>query len=231
MGWLSAKSRHTILILKLWNRLCNISESRLTRRVFDWDRQYSNTRGTWSHAARQALSDIESSMSFIEVSPCNIDSALEKVRTIDVDTWDFKRYNPQKLRYYNLYKYDKSSEEYLLLDITKYQRSVFAQFRCGILPLEIEVGRYRNSPLPERTCQVCSFAVEDEIHFLLTCNAYSNPRSRLITKAIEFDNSFTQLEEIDQFVLLVSNLQKPVIQFLTNALTIRTNLLNRYSDN
>ena len=58
-----------------------------------------------------------------------------------------------------------------MLDISKYQRSVFAQFRCGILPLEIEVGRYQDISLPERTCQVCGQAVEDEIHFLLTCDA------------------------------------------------------------
>ena len=104
---------------------------------------------------------------------------------------------------------------------------MFAQLRCGILPLAIEVGRYRDVPLPERTCQVCNQAVEDEIHFLLTCDVYSNLRRKLISKAIGFDNSFTQLDEIEQFVFLVSNLQKPVIQFLTEALAIRTNLLTR----
>ena len=227
MGWQTARSRHKILILKFWNRLCLMPESRLTRKVFDWDRQYSGSKGTWSHAVKQVLSDINCSNLFTHVSPCDIDSATDTIRTIDVNAWDTNRYRSLKLRYYNLYKYDKSPEEYLSLDITKYQRSVFSQFRYGILPLEIEVGRYRNVPLPERTCQICRMAVEDEIHFLLTCTAYSNLRSGLISKAIESDKKFRQLDEIEQFVFLVSNLQKPVLHFLTNALAIRTSLLNK----
>ena len=85
---------------------------------------------------------------------------------MDLVDWDFSRYKSDKLRYYNLYKYDKDAEEYTKMNINKYQRSMFAQFRCGILPLEIEVGRYRDIPLKERICQLCNNAVEDEIHFL-----------------------------------------------------------------
>ena len=133
----------------------------------------------------------------------------------------------KKLRYYNLYKYEKAPEDYLLLDISKYQRSIFSQFRYGILPLEIEVGRYRDVPLPNRTCQICSQEVEDEIHFLLVCNAYSDQRRKLYHKALEFDPLFSLKDELEQFSLLVSNLQKPVMKFLTSALAIRTSILNK----
>ena len=38
-----------------------------------------------------------------------------------------------------------------------------SQFRLGILPLEIEVGRFRDVPLPNRICSMCDGnAVEDE---------------------------------------------------------------------
>ena len=70
-----------------------------------------------------------------------------------------------------MHKYDKSPELYLDLNINKYHRSLFAQFRCGILPLEIEIGRYRDIPLEKRLCQVCkNGSVEDEIHFLGNCS-------------------------------------------------------------
>ena len=49
MGWSTARTRHRLLILKFWNRLCNLHTSRLTRRVFDWDRLYTNKRGTWCY--------------------------------------------------------------------------------------------------------------------------------------------------------------------------------------
>ena len=53
MGWSTARSRHKLLILKYWNHLCELPESRVTRKVFNWDRLYKNTRGTWSCAAFQ----------------------------------------------------------------------------------------------------------------------------------------------------------------------------------
>ena len=117
------------------------------------------------------------------------------------------------------------------MDITKYQRSIFAQFRCGILPLEIEVGRYRDIALPHRICQVCNEAVEDEIHFLLECPAYSAPRSKLFEKANVIENNFSTLNEFEKFTILVSNLQKPVIKYLTNSLAIRTELLTVSNSN
>ncbi len=45
-------------------------------------------------------------------------------------------------------------------------RSLLAQFGFRILPLEIEVRRYRNKPIADRKCPFCG-EVEDEIHFLL----------------------------------------------------------------
>ena len=141
--------------------------------------------------------------------------------------WDIKRYKSEKLRYYNLYKSDKSTEDYLLLNLTRYQHSIFSQFRHGILPLEIEVGRYRNVPLEDRICQLCFTAVEDEIHFLCDCTAYSSKRRLLYDKAIELEPSFENMDSIDKFAYLMSNLQKPVIYFLIDALALRTNHLTR----
>ena len=216
---------------KYIHRLCGIPESRITRKIFDWDRQFTNVKGTWSYAAREVLVELEHPDIFEDVSPYDPDAALSVLKINDMNDWDVNRYKSQKLRYYNLYKYDKSPEEYLFLDLNKYQRSVFSQFRCGILPLEIEIGRYRNTPLPQRICQCCGQAVEDEIHFLLTCDLYKEPRRKLLNKAIEFDSSFPSFDVFDQFVLLVSNFQKPVIKFITNALAIRTKVLNRILEN
>ncbi len=33
--------------------------------------------------------------------------------------------------------------------------SYLAQYQCGILPLEIETGRWQNKPVEERICKVC----------------------------------------------------------------------------
>ena len=75
MGWSSARSRHKILLLKYWKRLCDLPDDRLTRRVFHWDRQFANLKGTWSYAVRQVLNEIECPEYFCNVSSCDVDYA------------------------------------------------------------------------------------------------------------------------------------------------------------
>ena len=55
--------------------------------------------------------------------------------------------------------------------LSRYQRSLLARLLCGILPLELEVGRYTGVDKHLRYCRVCETgAVEDEIHFLFHCS-------------------------------------------------------------
>ena len=151
--------------------------------------------------------------------------------TFDSQDWDINRYKSQKLRYYNLYKYEKGNENYLHLNISRYQRSILAQFRCGILPLQIEIGRYRDVPLCDRLCELCDdLSVEDEIHFLCECSYYTEFRSDLFNHASLSDSSFLDKDSIDQFVFLMSNYQKDVIHFLTKAIFKRSNRLNMSID-
>ena len=129
-----------------------------------------------------------------------------------------------------MYKYNLEKEDYLSFNITRYQRSLMAQFRLGILPLEFEVGRYRNIPLANRICQMCTHnVVEDEIHFLCECNSYSEYRSILFSNAEETDPNFSTKDLIDKFVFLMSNHQKSVVTFLTNAIYKRIH--SRYIHN
>ena len=86
------------------------------------------------------------------------------------------------------------------------------------MPLEIEVGRFRNIPLSSRICKMCnSNIVEYEIHFLCECESYTDYRFALFSDAKQTDPNFHSLDLIDKFVYLMSNHQKSVIKFLTNA--------------
>jgi hypothetical protein len=51
------------------------------------------------------------------------------------------------------------------MNISKQERAVMAQFRCGILLLHIENGSYMNEPPQEHFCKLCNNgSIEDE-HF------------------------------------------------------------------
>ena len=157
-----------------------------------------------------------------DLQPYNIEFAYNKLKEVYSQKWDIERYSKQKLRYYNLYKADLSQEEYLNFDIPKYHRSIFAQFRAGILPLNVETGRFNSVPLEDRKCTLCDLDdVEDEFHLLIMCNKYNELRRHLYREAFARNNQFLSLYDLDKFVFLVNNLQKQVIKFIVSAILIR----------
>ena len=60
-----------------------------------------------------------------------------------------------KLRTYRRFKESHQTEYYLKCIANRGHRAVLSQFRCGILPLAIETGRFMNIPLEYRLCNFC----------------------------------------------------------------------------
>lgn len=61
-----------------------------------------------------------------------------------------------------------------ILQARKY-RAVCAKLRIGILPLEIETGRWRSIQADRRFCKLCSIdCVENETHFVFYCSKYAH---------------------------------------------------------
>ncbi len=59
---------------------------------------------------------------------------------------------------------------FVLSFMNRKHRSYLAQYRCGILPLSIETGRWGSIPLEDRIFKMCdSLVVEDEYHFIFHC--------------------------------------------------------------
>ena len=225
-GWLSCQSRHKLAMLRLWNRLVAVPESRLTNYIFNWDLSYKNRPGSWSDVICKLFSDNELDFYFENAQICELGSVYVILKANECESWNNRRYTKPKLRYYNMYKSDLEQECYLNLNIPKYHRTLFAQFRAGILPLAIEVGRYRSLPLSERVCTMCQLQlVEDEYHILCVCGSYNEFRTTLYNKASTTFNEFHNIPELDKFVYLINNLQRDVIAFLVKALTKRRNYM------
>ncbi len=61
----------------------------------------------------------------------------------------------------------------------------FSMLRCGTAPSKIETGRYERLPVEQRVCEGCdSDNVEDEMHFLISCNAFTQERTKFFTLCI-----------------------------------------------
>ena len=108
--------------------------------------------------------------------------------------WKFKITNKPKLRTYVRFKDHHNTEDYVKFNISRKQRSLMAQFRIGILPLHIETGRFRGTPLEQRICSMCSSnEIESEQHFLLDCNMYQEYRTTLYEEVCFKNQEFINL--------------------------------------
>ena len=103
-----------------------------------------------------------------------------------------------------------------------------SQFRTGILPLEIETGRYvpifdknlkknRKRTANERICKLCRLNdIENEYHFLCVCPVY-NSRRTILFEEIELKHVyFHTLSLPDKFIFVMKHCQIEVSKFINN---------------
>ena len=83
-------------------------------------------------------------------------------------------------------------------------------------------------PLQERTCPFCNDSVEDEVHFLVNCDIYSDLRYNLFIHAMNIDNSFILKSDIEKFLFLIDNseLQYELSSLIFNMIRRRRALLS-----
>ncbi len=75
------------------------------------------------------------------------------------------------------------TEEYLKMDLDRYDKSLLSQFRYGILPIEVETRRYKNLERKDRKCTLCNTGeIEDQLHFALKCPIFNQYRSEFVDK-------------------------------------------------
>ena len=109
----------------------------------------------------------------------------------------------------------------------------------AVLPLRIETGRfhltkdpvtklYRKLNIEERTCLICnSNAIEDEVHFLCTCIAFSEPREVLYNNVKSEIQNFDNLDDVEKLAVIVSHFEKSLICYLHSSWNIRQNVINK----
>ena len=219
MGWTSCLVRSQLSMINFWNHLVNLENNRLPKRILLYNISNTNRCNNWfTELNKLKQISIAENLTLISINQCRIEFSNNQSIS-----WNNNRYQKIKLRYYNLFKSDLKPEPYLLTNLSKSQRSVYAQFRSGILPLAIETGRFSNVSLNNRTCIVCnSEAIEDEYHFLCICPGYETERKLLYIKVAEKFSEFRNLDNFDRFMLLnTDECQKYTAIYVHNAFKLR----------
>ena len=185
-------------------------------------------RNNWSWDTKQIMNKLGSIDAFNTQSSVNISDAKVLINNFYARKWSDDLQGVPKLRTYRMFKTEPKCEEYLTLNLKKYERSMLCQLRFGILPLRLETGRYIGEPVDQRICKHCSLnAVEDEKHFMLDCEQYNAIRNNLFSEIIE-NTDFVSFNPIDKLCYLLNNAPRRTAKYVLKAyLCRRTSTYNR----
>ena len=224
MGWDSCSLRRKLEICRLWNRIVTMQTFRLPRKVLEWDIMLC--RNNWSQDVKSLFYEIGLQNVYTNKHVCDLDVVCEKLRALEHSKWESSRYNKTKLLYYNMYKAVYEPEEYVISGISKHRRSLLAQIRAGVLPLQVEVGRFRGVQYQDRLCLVCGDGnVEDEYHLLCVCNKYKDLRTEMFNKVDALCPGFKRLDFLSIFVILMSEYQSIVSLYVLQCMQRRQSMM------
>ncbi len=158
MGWLSNRGRWKLNMLRYWNRLVTLDDTRLTKKIFRWDMNEHNisNKTNFSAQVKQVLCDVNMKDSYSRLEPVDIDIGEKHILTGEELKWSTDVTKFSKLDLLAEIKHSFGSEKYLEIDLDRYDKSLLSQFRYGILPIEVETGRYKNLERKDRICTLCN---------------------------------------------------------------------------
>jgi hypothetical protein len=220
MGWRPPKYRRILNILLLWNRLVDMNANNVAKLMFDYD--YHVCNNNWCSDVKHLSQLLNNSRTFDEREQFNVDTVVKNINEIIQTEWYNDLSNKPKLRTYRKYKQTVGVEPYILQFMSRKSRSLLSQFRCGILPLRIETGRFQNIELENRLCKYCECnVIEDEKHFLCECTLYNSERMNLYREARCVIQDFDDMSADDKFCAIVNSCQKSLSKYIYDAWNVR----------
>ena len=95
------------------------------------------------------------------------------------------------------------------MNLSRKHRSLISKFKTGVLPLGLELGRFKNTPLEYRSCCICEDGLlETELHTLLQCEALDVAREKHIVDI----NEIVSLVDMPGIDILKTMLTRDVLK-------------------
>lgn len=217
MGWKIPWHHQWLAVAKNWFRLVKMNNDRINHRVFTWAHELAGrNKRNWVHRIVRFYRDLHmdhlANINY-EFSRGDLEDLSQVLSEVNEQKWhvevnrDRARRGPgrNKLRTYCTFKSVFETEHYCQIIMSRTHRSAFARFRAGVAPIRLETGRFERLPEQERTCPLCSTAVETEKHVFLDCAAYEDIRNFLYEKIMQINNQFQVLSEQDKLGFIFNN--------------------------
>ena len=188
MDWLDCRDARWLEMLRLFNRINVMPDDRLPKIIYKWDR--SLDLNTWWSEIQHIASYLGLNTLPDDGETYNLTYAYNKLLEKNRISWQLQANIKPKLRtFVNIHDYS-STQTLVRSNITRFQRSLVAQIKMGILPLKYETDRYQGIPPENRLCKICSNNdPEDETHFLFKCPTLNPERNVMINAFSEKDSN------------------------------------------
>ena len=195
-----------------------------------WDKRHNKLN--WCHEIRAIFSELDDSHSFLNSTTVSLNWAWGILFQKYIETWKRDLLSKPKLRTYIKCKNMYSLENYVTLNMAPKYRSALAKLRCGILPLELETGRYHNIEESQWLCKLCqSGSIENEYHFLFDCHKYEDHRRVFYRKIETLYPNFLELEPDSRFAILMNaDIVRDTAKFVYEAFCFRQNCIYNHGN-
>ncbi len=216
LDWLSVRYKRWIDMVRYHNRLIDMKEHRLPVIVYKWER--SLKLESWASEIKHILAYSD----MLHTDP-------ETWRKFDLDVLESRlRYlNRQKL-WQEAHTMDKlvtfvkvhdidNTKQVAKLNLPRRNRSMIIKLKCGVLPIAVEIGRFKNIKRELRVCRVCNGGmVEDEVHLMYECEALKEERDAFKEEA----KSIVNLENLHGIEFLHRILQADMLKITAKYLIL-----------
>ena len=201
--------------LKYWSRLTMIKSNSLIYHTYaECLTLHRNKNNNW-------ISHIHTLLTYLKLDNFwknqQVPNAKQFIRQVNKITYEeYKQEwkisisnNPEnnKLQTYAKFKTNFEMENYLIHLNSSQKKTMFTKLRISSHDLHIETGRYtkpRKTPVNDRICRFCSTGeIEDELHFTLNCEYYSEIRKDFYNKLESFCD-FRLLDAASKLITLFS---------------------------
>ena len=104
------------------------------------------------------------------------------------------------------------TESYVKESIPRHHRQILAKLRTGSLHLRIETGRWNDTPLEQRTCNLCDGQhLENEVHFAVHCSHYDDIRQSFYD-SVQYKIPHVDLSTQNHLLLFISLMHSRSVQ-------------------
>ena len=193
-GWIPGAVRRDVECLHFYNQLIRMDNNTIAKKVFLLDRREA---GPFSKNIKTICRCCEINSSWEQMEAVNVSHAQRKLLELYKVALKSEIEMKPKLMLFAKYYEALEFRKHLTANLTRYERSLISNLRCGSLGIELELGHYENIKRQFRICRCCGKEVEDEMHFLFNCSATDKKRKELMQECPELQCATSDLRRLE----------------------------------